>query len=219
MANPVQFWLSFDNGAEKLRLPVNPPSLGIRSSHGYHDVKISRLGEFTVIGETELDEYSFESFFPEYYNSTYCEYNGFPSPRECIELLRKWRDSRNPIRLTITGSNINEAVTIRELDYDEVAHAHNGDIPFKITLKQFKFVSFRTTTGTSGSSRPRPVPQPSEPTSTPAPTPAPARPVVPSTPSQTLVAGVSTTRPSRPDTRVTPRTYRTKGGDTLWKVA
>jgi|SRR5690625_697934 len=157
MANPVQFWLSYDNGAEKLRLPVNPPSVEISSSHGYHDVNISKLGEFTVIGESELDGYTFESFFPAAYNPSYCEYEGFPSPRECIDMLRRWRSSRNPVRLTVTGSEINAAVTIRELDFDEVAHGRSGDIPFSITLKQFKFVSFRTTSGTLGSSVPRPV--------------------------------------------------------------
>src|SRR5690625_1246166 len=133
MANPVQFWLSYNNGAEKLRLPVNPPAVGISTSHGYHDVKISRLGEFTVIGERELDEYSFSSFFPHFYNPSYCEYDGFPSPGECINMLRRWRDSRNPIRLTITGTDINVPVTIRSLDFDEVAHGQNGDIPFSIT--------------------------------------------------------------------------------------
>jgi nucleoid-associated protein YgaU len=138
----LQFWLSFNNGAERLRLPVNPESISVSSSHGYEDIEVTQLGEYTVIGNERLREYSFSSFFPRDYNAGYCEYNDIPKPWEAVALIESWKKSGKPIRLTITGTPINEAVTIRDLSYEEKA-GNVGDISFTLSLKQYKFVEFR----------------------------------------------------------------------------
>lgn len=150
----VQFWLTFNNGAEKLRLPVNPPSISVRSPFGYNDVEVSQLGEITIPGEEQLNEFSFSSFFPEKYHPGYCEYEGFPYPSECIEMIERWRASRRPARLIVTGTHINTPVTIRQFDYDSVAAGHGKDVQYSMTLKQYKFISFRTIeTATGGEVR------------------------------------------------------------------
>lgn len=142
--NPVQFWITHNNGAEKLRLPVNPPTINVQSPYGFNDISVAQLGGFTVFGEDELDLFSFNSFFPAQYHPSYCEYEGFPTPADCIAILKRWRQERRPSRLIVTGTSINMPVTIRELNYDEVAAGHGGDISYSLTLKQYKFVDFRT---------------------------------------------------------------------------
>lgn len=142
--NPVQFWITHNNGAEKLRLPVNPPAISVQSSHGFNDVEVARLGEYTVFGERELRGLSFSSFFPEKFHPNYCEYEGFPPPADCIELLERWQRTRRPSRLIVTGTRINMPVTIRQIDYDEIAAGQGGDITYSITLRQYEFITFRT---------------------------------------------------------------------------
>jgi LysM domain. len=138
----VEFWLTYNNGAEKIRFPVNPESITVSSPFGYEDVNVNQLGEITIIGERELKEYSFESFLPRDYNPTYCEYTNIPKPWDVINALERWRDSRKPCRLIATGTPINTPVTIREFEYEPSKAGTPGDIYFSITLKEYQFVSF-----------------------------------------------------------------------------
>jgi nucleoid-associated protein YgaU len=138
----VEFWLTYNNGAEKIRLPVNPESITVSSPFGYEDVNVNQLGEITIIGERELKEYSFESFLPRDYNPTYCEYTNIPKPWDVVNRIERWRDSRKPCRLIITGTPINTPVTIREFEYEPDRAGNPGDIYFSMTLKEYRFVSF-----------------------------------------------------------------------------
>lgn len=165
----IEFWLSFNNGAEKLRLPVNPSSISISTGHGFTDVAVSQLGEYTVIGEKKLTDVSLSSFFPADYSPSYCEYEGFPKPWEFVETLERWRQTRRPMRLTITGTPINLAVTLRNFDYDAEKAGHVGDIFYSLAFKEFVFINANkveekatvsASSVKSASKRPNPSPPP-----------------------------------------------------------
>ena len=144
MPNAIQFWLSYNNGAERLQLPVNPASIRIQSSHSYEDVQVSQLGEYTVIGDARLRDFSFSSFFPRDYNPSYCEYEAIPAPWSAVETIVRWMKSRRPIRLTITGTPINYAVTVRSFNYEPERAGNPGDIYFDLALKEYVFVTTNT---------------------------------------------------------------------------
>lgn len=143
MAATIQIWLSFNNGAERMQLPVNPESIRFSSTHGYDDVDVAQLGEFTVIGNAKLKDVTFSSLFPRDYNSSYCEYEAVPAPWDAVALIEKWKDSGRPMRLTITGTPVNMAVTVRSFNYDAERSGHVGDIFFDISFKEYVFVTFR----------------------------------------------------------------------------
>src|SRR5690625_1901313 len=136
----IEFWLSYNNGAERLRLPVNPSTLQVRSPFGNTDVEISHFGEYTVIGERGAAELSFESFFPAQYNETYCEYANFPSPAECVEIIERWRDQRKPLRFVVTETNVNFAITIRDFTYEVERAGSPGDIYYTLNMKEYRFL-------------------------------------------------------------------------------
>lgn len=166
MAN-IQFWLSFDNGAQRLRLPVNPEVVSIVSSQGYNDVRVAQLGEITIIGDEDLTEFSFNSFFPKNYHPSYCEYTNIPDPWQARERIESWRKSGKPCRLAITGTPINYAVTIRTFDCDAEKAGNVGDIYYSLSFKEYKFIEFRkvdTTPQKAGvqakPQRPNPAPAP-----------------------------------------------------------
>jgi nucleoid-associated protein YgaU len=123
-----------------LQLPVNPPSIQISSSHSYEDVQVSQLGEYTVIGDANLRDFSFSSFFPRDYNPSYCEYDAIPAPWDAVQTIEGWMKSRRPIRLTITGTPINVAVTIRQFNYEPERAGNPGDIYYDLSLKEYVFV-------------------------------------------------------------------------------
>lgn len=149
----IEFWLTFNNGEEKLRLPVNPPSITIESDHGFIDVQVSQLGEYTIIGERSLKGFSFSSFFPRYYHPSYCEYDGFPSPWEFVQTLERWRNTRRPMRLIVTKSPINIAVTMRSFTYDAERAGNIGDIFYDISFKEYRFINARKVEQTASSAK------------------------------------------------------------------
>lgn len=159
----IEFWLTYNNGKEKIRLPVNPESITISSPFGFEDINVSRLGEITVIGERELKEFSFNSFLPRDYNPTYCEYTNIPKPWDVVNTFERWRDSRKPCRLIITGTPINTPVTIREFTYEPDKAGNPGDIYFSITLKEYRFVSFSKVQPTQNSATVKKQSKPSRP--------------------------------------------------------
>jgi nucleoid-associated protein YgaU len=140
----VEFWLSYDNGTERIQLPVNPSTIAITSPFGFEDVEVSQLGEIQIIKERGLKEVSLSSFFPKYYNSSFCEYTNIPDPQTAIQQIEKWRDTRLPIRLNITGTDVNIPVTIRDFSYEKERAGSPEDIYFDMTLKEFRFLTFRT---------------------------------------------------------------------------
>ncbi|RCX16463.1 LysM domain-containing protein [Fontibacillus phaseoli] len=147
----LEFWLKTIDEKEWLWLPVNPEEVSVKTSYGYEDVQVTQLGEYTVIGEPVLKEYSFASFFPRDYHPGYCEYEDLPKPWDTVEKIEKWMHSRKPIRLDITGSKIKGLVTIRSFQYSERA-GNPGDVYFQLELKEYKEVQFRQVE-TSGSGK------------------------------------------------------------------
>lgn len=135
----VEFWLSYNNNAEKLRLPVNPNGISVTSPFGITDVDVTHIGAFSIFGERGLKDVSFSSFFPLDYSSSYCEYTDFPMPTECVKTIEGWRDKKKPIRLVVTGTDINIAVTVRDFKLDYEKAGEMGDIYYTLTLKEYRF--------------------------------------------------------------------------------
>lgn len=145
----LQFWLHFNNKQESLRLPVNPEQISVSSSHGYEDVNVTQLGEYTIIGNGVLKGYSFSSFFPRNYHAGYCEYEEIPRPWETVAMIERWMKSGKTMRLTVTGTPINEEVTLRSFNYNERAGSP-GDVYFDMEFKQYVYVEFRKIDESSG---------------------------------------------------------------------
>ena len=187
--NRPQFWLKFDNGAEVLWLPVNPQSISVSSTHGYEDIEVGNLGEYTVIGNGRQREFTLSSFFPRDYNASYCEHPRLKEPWEYVEIIERWQRSKKPVRYIITGTPINIAVTIRNFEYEERG-GEPGDIYYTLDLKEYTFAKAAkkggaTVSGSGGATLPK------------------------------LQSAAS----SRPNTRVVPKSYTVKSGDTLFKIS
>ncbi|WP_435922507.1 LysM peptidoglycan-binding domain-containing protein [Paenibacillus sp. DYY-L-2] len=148
----MQFWLKTLDEKERLQLPVNPEQITVKSSYGYEDVQVTQLGEYTVIGEAVLREYSFDSFFPRDYHPGYCEYEDLLNPWDTVAKIEKWMNNRKPVRFNVTGTKIEElVVTIRSFQYSERA-GNPGDVFYELVLKEYKQVEFRQVE-TSGSGK------------------------------------------------------------------
>lgn len=141
----IEFWLSYNSGAEAMRLPVNPTTLNVNTPFGNTDIELAHFGEYTVIGERGAAELSFESFFPLQYNASYCEYSVFSLPSTFVNTIERWRDNRKPLRFIVTGTRINYAVTIRDFSYEIERAGNPGDIYYTLSLKEYRFLDTSAT--------------------------------------------------------------------------
>lgn len=146
----MDVYLSFNNGAEQIRLPVLPSNFTILAANTNTVVNINSIGDINLIGKTGLNEITIESFFPaQEYN--FCQYVGFNAPKYYVSLIGKWQQSSKPIRLIITGTPINYAMAIESFNITE--QDGTGDIYFSLALKEYKFIKSttnNTTTTTHG---------------------------------------------------------------------
>lgn len=142
MKSSIQFWLSQEGKKDRLQLPVNPDKVGLKTGVNHIDTEVVGLGEITTFGKRKLHEIELSSFLPKTYNPSYCEYTNVPKPYDTIKKLLKWSVGNIPLRLTITGTNINMLVTIRDLQYEEKA-GEVGDIYFTLSLKEYRSVTIR----------------------------------------------------------------------------
>lgn len=167
--NNVEFWL-VNSAGTYFQLPVNPEEISYSNPYGINTLNIASLGEVSIPGERGLKQISFGSFFPRDYNSSYCEYEGFMSPREWFSHIQTWRYTREPIRLIITGTNINLPMYISEFDVVPERAGEPGDMYYTLTLiehrpfsaKSIKKVETAKATAPVVKSTERPAPKKSE---------------------------------------------------------
>jgi len=187
----IQYHLSYNNGAERFQLPVNPSKISISQTHGFQDVEAAQLGEYTVIGKDRLAEFSFSSFFPRHYDPSYCARSPLPNPWDCVRTIERWMKSGEPARLIITGTPINYAVTIRSFTYEPERGGSPGDIYYDISFKEYVFVKTRKVGET--------------------------KPAAPDSGKEKV--SVLSAGDSRPSGTVAPKSYKVVSGDTLWKIS
>lgn len=133
----MDYYLSFNNNEERLRLPVIPSSFEVNIPHQNTTVNVTNLGEVNLIGKTGLMNMTIESFFPNQ-DYSFCLYKGYPKPYEYIKQLLKWKESGRPIRVIVTGTPINYAMAIESLIYSEVDGT--GDVYFTLEVREYKFI-------------------------------------------------------------------------------
>nr|WP_206529606.1 LysM peptidoglycan-binding domain-containing protein [Brevibacillus sp. SYP-B805] len=136
-----------------MQLPVNPETIRINTSHTYEEVNVVNLGEYTVIGDARLRDFSFSSFFPKEYNPTYCEYEELPDPWSAVARIENAMLARKPIRLTITGTPINYLVTIRDFQYEPERAGNPGEIYYEINLKEYVALDTRRVEVSGGTAK------------------------------------------------------------------
>lgn len=160
-----EIWLSYNNNAEKIQIPVNPGELKIGNGSQNESVSVVDIGEITIKQDPTLKTFEFDSFFPEWF----APYVGVPEsklmkPWEYIKLIELWKAKDNPVRFIVTGTNINFPVTIEGFNYSERG-GDVGTLYYTLQLKEYKFIKVRQVNMNiqrvvAPNPRPSPPPQP-----------------------------------------------------------
>ena len=131
----MDIYLSVNNRAEVLRLPVLPPEFTVSKGRNNEVFDTVSQGQLKLIGTSALKTISWSSFFP---------VRDYPFLRDrsdtafgYLYTIDPWSARKLPIRLIITDTPINMAVTIDDLTY---TIGKDGDMKYSITLSEVKLI-------------------------------------------------------------------------------
>lgn len=132
----MDIYLSINNNEETVQLPVVPQSFAIESTFSNEAISTITSNDIKKFGNRGLKSIELSSFFPvkEYKFSRNKSMLGW----EYVKTIEKWRDKAIPVRLIITDTGINMAVTIDGFTYGVQDGA--GDIYYSLRLSEYKFV-------------------------------------------------------------------------------
>ena len=138
----MEIWLK--QGKKELRLPILPADLQNEGAQDNKTETVNKTGEVNLLGLDKLDTIPLSAHFPDqpmYYD----QYAGYPSPKECVDLVEEMKQG-GVITLLITPY-INRQATIEKFSWG--LKDGTGDIYYTIETKRYRKP---TTSKGSGSS-------------------------------------------------------------------
>ena len=133
MAKSRTILIWHNNGEQQFTFTVNPERLRVSRPNCNRVERLAMGGTVNLWGGRGLREVSFTTFLPEERSPFY----GGTDGAEVLSLLKAWQDSGDPVRLIVSGSDINDAFLIE--DVTETLREGDGDITLTLTLREYKF--------------------------------------------------------------------------------
>ena len=132
----MDVFISINNREQVIQLPVIPSEFRIPSPVNNETFTTINQGDIKLIGQRGLKSITLDSFFPK---------NDYPFLRsrehwgwEYVEIIESWIDRRLPIRLIITGTPINIAMSIDSFECGP--RDGSGDVYYSLVLSEFRFL-------------------------------------------------------------------------------
>jgi len=111
----MDIFLSVNNREQILQLPVVPPEFTITKPRKNDVFETATQGDLKLLGTEGLKGITINSFFPvrDYPFLRSRAYKGF----EYVYIIDTWLNAKLPIRLIVTETPINMAVTVDNFEY------------------------------------------------------------------------------------------------------
>ena len=133
-----------NNGEERIYFTVNPARIAVSRPNRNRVLPLAMGGTVNAWGGRGLREVRLETFLPDtdspFYDGT--------DPQTVLAMLRAWQDSGDPVRLILSGSDINDAFLIE--DVTETLREGDRDVGLTLTLREYKFKSALAGEGGTG---------------------------------------------------------------------
>lgn len=135
MARSRTILLWHNNGEQQFSFTVNPERLSVSRPNRNRVETLAMGGTVNLWGGRGLREVRFTTFLPGKGSPFYDGTDG----AEVLALLKDWQDSGDPVRMIVSGSDINDAFLIE--DVTETLCEGDGDITLTVHLREYKFSS------------------------------------------------------------------------------
>ena len=124
-----------NNGEERIYFTVNPARLTVTRPNENRVRSLAMGGTVNIWGGRGLREVKLTTFLP----AASSPFFGGQEPETVLAMLKSWQDSGDPVRLIISGSDINDAFLIE--DVSETLAEGDRDVGLTLTLREYKFKS------------------------------------------------------------------------------
>jgi len=124
-----------NNGEERIYFTVNPSRIAVSRPNTNRVRDLAMGGSVNIWGGRGLRSVKLETFLPA---ETSPFYTG-QAPETALSMLKSWQDSGDPVRLIISGTDINDAFLIE--DVTETLAEGDRDVGLTLTLREYKFKS------------------------------------------------------------------------------
>ena len=124
-----------NNGEESIYFTVIPSRIAVSRPNTNRVRDLAMGGSVNIWGGRGLRSVKLETFLPA---ETSPFYTG-QAPETALAMLKSWQDSGDPVRLIISGSDINDAFLIE--DVSETLAEGDRDVGLALTLREYKFKS------------------------------------------------------------------------------
>lgn len=140
----MDIFLSINNREQVIQLPVVPSEFKVPSPVNNETYTTINQGDIRLIGQRGLKAITIDTFFPkkDYPFLRSREHWGW----EYVEIIESWIDRKMPIRLIITGTPINMAMSIDNFEYG--VKDGSGDVYYTLALSEFPFIKLKAKTTT-----------------------------------------------------------------------
>ena len=129
----MEIWLK--QGKKALRLPILPAELQNEGEQDNKTETVNKTGEVNLLGLDKLDTIPLSAHFPDqpmYYD----QYAGYPSPKECVDLVEEMK--RGGVITLLITPYINRQATIEKFDWGFREDDKTGTIYYTIETKRYK---------------------------------------------------------------------------------
>lgn len=132
----MDIYLSINNREQVIKLPVLPSEINVESPMNNNTFESISLGTLKTIGLKGLKSLEIASFFPvkDYPFLRDRTYKGW----EYVDMIESWMDKRIPIRVIVTETNINLAMSIESFSHG--IRDGSGDIYYTLSFEEYKFI-------------------------------------------------------------------------------
>lgn len=124
-----------NNGEEQIVLTVNPAELTVSRPNANRVCPLALGGTVNVWSGRGLGEVRLRTFLP-------AEASPFFDrrlPETTLEMLKRWQDSGDPVRLIISDTDVNDAFLIENVS--EIFREGDEDVGLLLELREYKFRS------------------------------------------------------------------------------
>lgn len=131
--------------AGRLTLPVLPEKLEVQCAGDNETAKVLSIGEVSILQARKLREVTIKSVFPA--AAAPWVTGPISQPMVCVRAIQAQRDGKKPLRLILTGFDLdlNAAFAVEDFDYCEQFGAV-GDIDYTLKLKEYRAPTARLVT-------------------------------------------------------------------------
>ncbi len=135
----MEIWLTKEGDASgtlkktAVWLPILPPAFSVSLDNLHQTVDVHTRGEVTILGKRGLKNLELSSFFPAQ-DYPFASYRKNQEPYSYVKRLLAWQD--DPVRVTITGTNINDLMIFTSFSYGEPDST--GDIEYTMSLQEYR---------------------------------------------------------------------------------